>query len=201
MKRNVLVEELQAWHSQRQPQDEEVEDEEEINDGEGGVNNNFAILEVTVREKTCASKKRKSIIGLDSEECGIVSPLLLRPLRSAPNTPGKSCMKKTDNSDEGRTSPEGQQKRLSNIKFSPFNGVKMIAHRDTIKMMMRQEGIFVEERNRYLWGDVEVDGSDEDEDDDFEDADTGSNSDDDEYSECSEGPDYCIRGGLLEEAR
>lgn len=128
-----MVENLKAWHRHRKDgtqtivQDTNSEDTENID--MNVVGNNFSILEIHVKprsKKGCVKSKRKSIVGLAEREQGIVSPTLLRPLRSDGGTPGKSILKR-----QGGERCETPNK-LSNICFSPFNGVKIISHRDEL---------------------------------------------------------------------
>jgi hypothetical protein len=138
-KREKLIRKLQEWHRDRKDgtqtlvgNDDDSDDSMENYDM-NVIGNNFAILPVNVREKKAGTKrKRNSILGLDDEKDGIVSPKLLLPLRPEPATPGKGILKTNNGNDENRkhcASPPTASK-MANICFSPFNAVKVIAHRE-----------------------------------------------------------------------
>jgi hypothetical protein len=142
-KRSVLIENLQTWHRLRKDGTKTlVEDFESDSIEMNVVGSNFSILAVNVKPKRSnINSKRKSIVGI-GDETGVVSPTLLRPLRSEPATPGKSCMKQscfTSSQDTDIKVPT--PKRLPNISFSPFNGVRVIAHRDKLVSMEDEERI------------------------------------------------------------
>ena len=107
------------------------------------------------RRKTC----RDSIVAIGAGESGLISPTLLRPLRPEPATPGKSCLKSTsayvsytplnhdtitntttNNENNHENAPPSARKRFANICFSPFNGVRVIAHRETIMSSDSESG-------------------------------------------------------------
>ena len=182
-----LISNLQTWHRLRKNGTQTL-----VETGQEGkkvenfdmnvIGNNFAILAVNVKEntsqKSTSSKRRISIVGLGDNESGIVSPTLLRPLRPEPGTPGKSCLKKPKLSSNQESSLENSSpsnrmepvtpttKRLSNICFSPFNSVKVIAHRDELawdEYVYQEEQLYlqqlenearkeedIEKHNRYL---------------------------------------------------
>ena len=106
------------------------------------------------RRKTC----RDSIVAIGNGESGLISPTLLRPLRPEPATPGKSCLKSTSayvsytplnhtttstaaNDAGNENAPPSARKRFANICFSPFNGVRVIAHRETIMSSDSESGL------------------------------------------------------------
>jgi hypothetical protein len=99
---------------------------------------------------TVKSRRRSSMGSLVATEhedhCTVVSPSLLRPLRSEPNretlitsetgvtTPGRGILKSSNSPRGGcvaaRSPDITKMKKLPNIMFSPFNGVKIIGHRE-----------------------------------------------------------------------
>eukprot|EP00607_Mallomonas_marina_P009262 CAMPEP_0182417820 /NCGR_PEP_ID=MMETSP1167-20130531/2262_1 /TAXON_ID=2988 /ORGANISM="Mallomonas Sp, Strain CCMP3275" /LENGTH=93 /DNA_ID=CAMNT_0024591615 /DNA_START=324 /DNA_END=605 /DNA_ORIENTATION=+ len=82
------------------------------------------------------SKKRKSLsmIAFDSDEnAGVVSPTYLNPLRRDSCTPGKSILRQSTFFYDYDGS-YGDSKRRKSISFSPFNGVKVINHRESNRL-------------------------------------------------------------------
>jgi len=99
-KREVLVPNLELWHRTRRDGTKTMVERDHENNTENidmnVVGNNFAILEVHVKPrsaKAVVKSRRSSIVGLGESDRGIVSPTLLRPLRTGPSTPGRSCIK------------------------------------------------------------------------------------------------------------
>ncbi len=148
--RTQLVENLQKWNRTRKDGTKTLVEAASMDEEHSTENldmnvdgNNFAILAVQVKgsKNGKRSGKRKSMIGLGNNDSGIVSPTLLRPLSrrdNEPGTPGRSCMKRNDNDNEA-LSPRPLN-RKPNICFSPFNGVKVIAHRE--EMMSDEKRVF-----------------------------------------------------------
>ena len=98
-------------------------------------------------------KKVGSLLGLDENSPTMVSPTLLRPL-GVVTTPNKSIL---------RTS--GSKRKSSEIKFSPFNGTKVIPNRRQSPATACCEGDYMHRMAH---------GPDEDEDDEDDDgAETG----------------------------
>lgn len=137
-KRDILIDCLQCWHRSRKDGTQtmvETVGEEECgveNIDMNVIGNNFAVLAMDVKPRGCKTTKRKkrgSIVGLGLKDSIVVSPTLLRPLRQNPGTPGKSCLKSSTSLHEKTATPH----KLSNICFSPFNGVKVISHRDELE--------------------------------------------------------------------
>jgi hypothetical protein len=141
------------------------------------------------------AKKRKSILGLAQNEVGVVSPTLLRPLKLDMDTPHKSCLKKLlkpmtpvgdkisteantfinsnsalhikfdDEDDSDIPLALVTPKKAANICFSPFNSVKVIAHKDEIAY----QEYLMEHEEEFRWQsqqeeDYRLDEADNDDD-------------------------------------
>ena len=88
--------------------------------------NNFALLQLQVRAKKVKRKRRSTIFGFGDENFGVVSPSYLKPLTAEDcATPRKSILKGNCENIMNQSSA-----KLSKLKFSPFNGVKVIRHRN-----------------------------------------------------------------------
>mmetsp|Transcript_26718 Transcript_26718/g.39688 ORF Transcript_26718/g.39688 Transcript_26718/m.39688 type:complete len:182 (-) Transcript_26718:96-641(-) len=98
--------------------------------------NNFSLLQINVREskKKTTKRRRSSVVGLEEDKSAVVDPLLLRPFRkeaNVPVTPSKGILKKPTTLravDTENTPPT----KLARLQFSPFNGVKIISHRQSL---------------------------------------------------------------------
>ena len=139
-KREILIVELETWHRARKDGTQTMvdnigDDENTENIDMNVVGNNFSILAIDVKERSTNAikvKRRGSMVGIglkdNATDSVVVSPSLLRPLRNDGGTPGKSCLRKP-----GCQSPApAPSNKLSNICFSPFNGVKIISHREEL---------------------------------------------------------------------
>ena len=123
--RAELLHKLEVWHRDRKTDKNRCENDISMN----VAGNNFSLLEIKVRPKTCKRKRRSSIIDCSSKDLGsTVSPTLLRPLqRSNCATPSKSILKNISNCSE--TPKDIGVNKMAKLTFSPFNGVKLIENR------------------------------------------------------------------------
>jgi hypothetical protein len=110
-----------------------------------------------------AKKQRKSLVGLDENEPAVVSPTALRPLlKKEPVLTPKSILKvqyRNSRSPITYKGGMGSVQKLDRITFSPYNSVKIIAHRTTLEV----------DDEAYIEDDEEEYGYDDDDDDDEED--------------------------------
>jgi hypothetical protein len=130
--RNMLESKLQDWHRNRDVRGRANDDEEII-----PMNvrvNNFSLLQIKLTEKTSVKRRKSSsFFRQENNRQEIVSPTILRPLKDS-TTPGKSILKRAvENSEENLSdniqSYQQTPMKLAKLKFSPFNGVKVIANR------------------------------------------------------------------------
>jgi hypothetical protein len=134
-----LEDKLRQWHRIRNEVINKEPHEELIPMNVSG--NNFALLQIHVTERSERStlkRRRSSILNIENDykEPAPVSPTILRPLRNENTTPGKSILKRQnsiqicgDENDHNCNNNINNGNKLAKLKFSPFNGVKVIAHR------------------------------------------------------------------------
>lgn len=184
-KRIELVKRLQEWHKARTDDGHSLLGEGEQNYPLNVNGSNFSIYKMYIQPRTtgvlnsvpsspqkstsCATsnepssiKKVTSLVGLSESSPLVVSPTLLRPLAPTTpvRTPSKSILK-----------APGSEGKASRIKFSPYNGTKVIPNRrDEIKgihaQMEEHEG---SAREHYRSRNVD----EEEDEDDWEDEERG----------------------------
>lgn len=136
--RDELEMKLLNWHRSRTNLDTAVislsNDEDELLPM-NVIGNNFALFEVDVQSTPKSAKStRRSSMNL-TENVVYVSPSILRPLRSTVEdcvSPPRSALKRKSIVDmDDDFVQEDSAKKIKEIKFSPFNGVRIIPNRIT----------------------------------------------------------------------
>ena len=155
-RRCELVARLLEWHKTRNDSGHSLVQQEDAEDYPLNVDgSNFSILSMHVRPRSPAApalvapssyrspvrspvpggagadvgsiKKTNSLVGL-SDSPLVVSPTLLRPLAPTTpvRTPGKSALKTPGSAGK---SGKASAAKISRLKFSPYNGTKVIPNR------------------------------------------------------------------------